>query len=231
MLPSLAEGLDEDDTTEEADMTKKAAASIPKGANDFDSNKDKDHAGKDEDDIKSEATDCGDEKDENTLHPPKAWKKGNEESDDESLFSKNKGSNHDGHDSESSNDESEKKNSRKTSKKPHWSGKIFIGQWTTVQEVAIVLVVIGATRNIASFMVGDGLDEISDIQKLTRETISLYTNTCRKKLSMSDIVSTRFILDLQKAAFKMTHIKNRVSRVIEPADINKEWCRSMNDQI
>ena len=29
----------------------------------------------------------------------------------------------------------------------------------------------------------------------------------------------------------MTHIKNRVSRVIEPADINKKWCLSMNDQI
>ena len=29
----------------------------------------------------------------------------------------------------------------------------------------------------------------------------------------------------------MTHINNRVSRVIETADINKKWCRSMNDQI
>ena len=52
----------------------------------------------------------------------------------------------------------------------------------------------------------------------------------RKNLLGSDIVSTRFILDLEKAAFKMTHIKNRISRVINPADIDKKWCRSMNDQ-
>ena len=100
-----------------------------------------------------------------------------------------------------------------------------------MQEVATVLVAIGATRNIAKFMVADGLDEIAEIQQLTRETISLYAKTCRKNLSTSDIVSTYFILDLEKAAFNMTHIKNRVSHVIEPADINKKWCRSMNDQI
>ena len=29
----------------------------------------------------------------------------------------------------------------------------------------------------------------------------------------------------------MTHIKNHVSRVIDPADINKKWCRSMSDKI
>ena len=29
----------------------------------------------------------------------------------------------------------------------------------------------------------------------------------------------------------MTHIKNRISRVINPADIDKKWCRYMNDQI
>ena len=46
LLPSLAEGLNEDDTTEEADMTKKAAASIPKGANDIDSDDNKDNDGK-----------------------------------------------------------------------------------------------------------------------------------------------------------------------------------------
>ena len=28
----------------------------------------------------------------------------------------------------------------------------------------------------------------------------------------------------------MTHIKNRISRAINPADIDKKWCRSMNDQ-
>ena len=78
-------------------------------------------------------------------------------------------------------------------------------------------------------MVGDGLDEISEIQQLTIETILLYANTCRKNLSTSDIFSTRFILDLEKASFKMTHVKNRVSCVIETADINKKWVRYMND--
>ena len=80
-------------------------------------------------------------------------------------------------------------------------------------------------------MVGNGSDEIAEIQELIRETILLYAKTCRKNLLTSDIFSTRFILDLEKAALNVTHIKNRVSRVIEPADINKKWCRSMNDQI
>ena len=156
------------------------------------------------------------------MHPWDAIKKGNEEIDEESLFSKDKDSYHNVHDSDSSNDESEKKNSRKIPKKPHWSGNGFIGQWTAAQEAATVLVAIGATRNVASFMVGDGLDEITEIQQLTRETILLYAKICRKNLSTSDIVSTRFILDLRKASFKMTHIKNRVSCVIETYDINKK---------
>ena len=80
-------------------------------------------------------------------------------------------------------------------------------------------------------MVADGLDEIAEIQKLTRKTISLYAKNSIKNLLASDIVSTRFILDLEKAAFKMTHIKNRISFVIDPANMNKKWCRSMNDQI
>ena len=83
------------------------------------------------------------------------------------------------------------------------------------------MVAIGATRNVAKFMVADGLDEISEIQKLTRDTISLYAKNSRKNLSAYDIVSTRFILDLEKAAFKITHIKNRISRAIDPADIDK----------
>ena len=149
----------------------------------------------------------------------------------ESLFSKDKDSDHDGHNSDSSNDDSKKKNSRRIPKKPHWSSNGFVGQWNAAQEAATVLVAIGATRNFTSFMVGNGLDEITEIQQLTRETILLYAKTCRKNLLTSEIVSTRFILDLEKAAFKMTHIKNRVSRVIEPADINKKWCRSMNDQM
>ena len=69
-------------------------------------------------------------------------------------------------------------------------------------------------------MVADGLDEITNIQKLTRETISLYAKNSRKNLSGSDIVSTRFILDLKKAAFKMTHIKNCIARTINPSDID-----------
>ena len=89
------------------------------------------------------------------------------------------------------------------------------------QEAETVLVEIGANPNVAKFMVVDGLDEIAKIQQLTRETISLYAKNSRKNLWGSDIVSTRFILDLEKAAFKMTHIKNHISRVINPADIDK----------
>ena len=76
----------------------------------------------------------------------------------------------------------------------------------------------------------DGLDEITEIQELTRETISLYAKNSRKNTPWSDIFSTRFIIDLEKAAFKMTHIKHRISSAINPAEINKTWCHSMNDQ-
>ena len=161
---SPAEGLDEADTTEEADTTKKAAASITKGVNEIDINDSKDNDGEDEDDINTEAKYGGDDKDDNTLHPPKARKKGNEESDEESLFSKDKDSDHDGHDSDSSNDESEKKNSRRIHKKHHWSGNGFVGKWTSAQDAATVLVAIGVTRNVASLMVVNGLDEIAEIQ-------------------------------------------------------------------
>ena len=93
-----------------------------------------------------------------------------------------------------------------------------------------MLVAIGANPNVSKFMVSDGLEEITEIQKLTRETISLYAKNSRKNLPRSDIVSTRFILDLEKAALKMTHIKNRISCAINPVNNNKKWCRSMNDQ-
>ena len=46
----------------------------------------------------------------------------------------------------------------------------------------------------------------------------------------SEIVSTWFILDLKKAVFKMTHIRHRIYRATNPADINKTWCHSMSDQ-
>ena len=80
-------------------------------------------------------------------------------------------------------------------------------------------------------MVSDGLDEITEIKKLTRATIFLYAKNSRKNLSGSDIVSIRFILDLKKAVFKMIHIKNLIYRVINPSNIDKKWCRSMNEKI
>ena len=46
-----------------------------------------------------------------------------------------------------------------------------------------------------------------------------------------EYVSTRFILDLERAAFKMTHITHPVSRAIIIADIDRTWCRSMNEKI
>ena len=44
-------------------------------------------------------------------------------------------------------------------------------------------------------------------------------------------MSTFFILDLERAAFKMTHLKHWVSRIIIIAYIDRTWCRSMNDQM
>ena len=78
-------------------------------------------------------------------------------------------------------------------------------------------------------MVANGLDEIAENQQLTRETILLFAKNSRKNLPGYDIDRTRCILE--KAVFKMTHLKNRISRVIDPADIDKKWCRSMNGQI
>ena len=69
-----------------------------------------------------------------------------------------------------------------------------------------------------------------DDEELTRETISLYAKNSRKNTPQSDIVSTRFILDLEKSTFKMTHIKHRISRAINLAYIGITWCCSMNDQ-
>ena len=91
------------------------------------------------------------------------------------------------------------------------------------------MVAIGAEHNVSKFMVMDGLDRITEIQELTRETILLYAKNSRKNMPQSDFVSTRFILDLERAAFKMTHITHRVSRAITIADIDRTWCRSMND--
>ena len=80
-------------------------------------------------------------------------------------------------------------------------------------------------------MAADGLDCINDIQELTQNTIVLYAKNIKRHLHRSNFMSTQFILDLERAAFKMTHLKHRVSRTIIIADINRTWCHSMNDQM
>ena len=47
----------------------------------------------------------------------------------------------------------------------------------------------------------------------------------------SNFMSIQFILNLERDAFKMTHITHRVSRAVIIADIDRTWCRSMNDQM
>ena len=63
----------------------------------------------DEDDINANAPDGGDVEDDNTLHLWEARKKGNEESEEESLFFKDRDDDHYDYDSESSDKRSEKK--------------------------------------------------------------------------------------------------------------------------
>ena len=46
-----------------------------------------------------------------------------------------------------------------------------------------------------------------------------------------NFVGTWFILDLERADFKMTHITHRVSCAIIIADIDRTWCRSINYQM
>ena len=72
---------------------------------------------------------------------------------------------------------------------------------------------------------------IDEIQELTENTIALYAKKIKRHLPRSSFMSTWFVLDLKRAAFKMTHIKHRVSRTITIADINRTWCRTMNDQM
>ena len=98
-------------------------------------------------------------------------------------------------------------------------------------EAADVLVAIGAEHNVARFMVMDGLDCVTEIQELSEVTIALYAKNIKIHMHRYNFMSTRFILDLEKAAFKMTHITHRVSRAIIIADIDRTWCRSMNDQM
>ena len=80
-------------------------------------------------------------------------------------------------------------------------------------------------------MAEDGLDCINEIQELTENTIVLYAKNIKRHLPHSNFMSTRFVLDLKRAAFKMTHIKHRVYCTITIADINRTWCRTMNDQM
>ena len=231
MLPrkKKPEGPYEVDTTKEVDMTKQAAAPAPEDTIEICDDNDNDEwaRGQDEDD-------------DNTLHPRTARKQGYEnDPEEESLFSNESDNNHDENDpdnhySESTGDENKKKRSKRktptstirTPSKTHWSGRTS----PAAQESETVLFAIGANPNVVKFMVSYGLDEITKIQQLTSTTILLYANISRKNMPRSDIVSTRFILDLKKVAFKMTHIKHRISCAINPADIDKTWCRSMNDQ-
>ena len=107
--PDVQEGPYEADTIKKTDTTKQAAASTPKDAIDIDSNDDNDNDDKYENDINANAKDGGDVEDDNTLHPWKARKKGNEDREEESLFSEASDDDHDDHDSESIDDESKKK--------------------------------------------------------------------------------------------------------------------------
>ena len=98
-------------------------------------------------------------------------------------------------------------------------------------EAADFLVAIGAEHNVARFMVMDGLDRVTDIQELSKGMIALCAKNSKRHMHWSNFFSTQFILELERAAFKMTHITHRVSRAIIIADIDRTWCRSMNDQM
>ena len=96
-------------------------------------------------------------------------------------------------------------------------------------EAADVLVAIGAEHNVARFMVMDGLYCVTEIQELSKVTIVLYAKNSKRHMYRSNFMSTRLILDLERAAFKMTHITHRVSCAIIISDIDRTWCRYMND--
>ena len=77
------------------------------------------------------------------------------------------------------------------------------------REAADVLVVIGAKHNVVRFMVMDELDRVTEIQELSKGTIALYANNSKRHMHQSNFVSTRFILDLETAAF--------TSHIVSPA--------------
>ena len=183
----MDEGPYETDTTKETDMNEQAAAPTPKDTINIDSGDDNNNNDKDEEYN-------------STFHPRTARNQVCKNRTDEPLFSNNSENDHDDNDhdynySESSDDKNKKKkiprrnpkSTIRTPKKTHWSGNPL----PAAQEAATVLVVIGANPNVAKFMVANGLDEINEIQQLTREMISLYANNSRKYLSGYDIVSTR----------------------------------------
>ena len=80
-------------------------------------------------------------------------------------------------------------------------------------------------------MVMDGLDCVTEIQELSKGTIALYAKNSKRHMHRSNFMSTWFILDLKRAAFKMTHITHRVSRAIITIEIDRTCCLSMNDQM
>ena len=80
-------------------------------------------------------------------------------------------------------------------------------------------------------MAMDGLDCVTKIQELSKVMMALYADNSKRHMHPSNFISTRFILYLERAAFKMTHITHRVSCTIIITDIDRIWCRSMNDQM
>ena len=99
----------------------------------------------------------------------------------------------------------------------HWAGL----RTPEEGEAADVLVAIGAKHNIAKFMAMDGLDCVTKIQELSKVTIVLYARNIKRHMHRSNFMSTRLILDLERAAFKMTHLTHRVSRTIITVDIDR----------
>ena len=122
--------------------------------------------------------------------------------------------------SQSTNDEQTKKKKSSRRRTPtsairipsntHWA----CPRTSEEGEAADVMVAIGAEPTIAKFMANDGLDCIDEIQELTENTIALYAKNIKRHLPHSSFMRTRFVLDLKRATFNMTHIKHRVSRTI-----------------
>ena len=144
--------------------------------------------------------------------------------------------------SQSTDDEQTKK--KKSSRRKTPTSAIRIprnAHWACLKtpkegEAADVMVAISAEPTISKFMAEDGLDCIDEIQELTENTIALYAKNIKRHLPHSNFIITRFVLDLKRAAFKMTHIKNRVSiptfvRVVvsKPLEINDDTDENDND--